>query len=375
MKTLACFVLLLQRTNCDRKAILTDLARQTPLRAFKMALAGAMTALSASASMAATITVHPPDSDGRVFVDVVGKIDNGDFEAFKEKTDQIRVGDPKRLVIVTLVSYGGSIFPAMQIGEWVRKRGMLTFVPGERTCASACALIWAAGSLRTVGDAPQIGFHAAYDEETGRESGAGNAIMGAYLSGLGFGYKAIYFMTHKGPTSVEWLTPDLAMEKEVAWFKLQPPRATSVPPQRPGGPHPPPEVFAAWSKLMPRPVTTSPDSAKIADLSPSEAVNLRFPTHWTEAAAIEAAPRKIVLVSADTGMVLFRPSPTYPVAAPPVAAAKSPAEGTSGQPKPATQTAAKIITKPSHRFQHRRGTAEEQDNADVRKSSILVGRR
>jgi hypothetical protein len=39
MKTLACLVFLLQRTNCDRKAILTDLARQTPLRAFKMTLA------------------------------------------------------------------------------------------------------------------------------------------------------------------------------------------------------------------------------------------------------------------------------------------------------------------------------------------------
>jgi hypothetical protein len=60
-----------------------------------------------------------------VFVDVVGKIDDGDFQAFKEKTDQIGGGDPKKLVIVTLVSYGGSVFPAMQIGEWVRKKDTL----------------------------------------------------------------------------------------------------------------------------------------------------------------------------------------------------------------------------------------------------------
>jgi hypothetical protein len=99
--------------------------------------------MGAPASMAATITVHPSDSDGRVFVDVVCNIDDGDFEAFKEKTDQISFSDPKKLVIVTLVSYGGSIFPAMQIGEWVRKRGMLTFVTGDRACASACVLIWA----------------------------------------------------------------------------------------------------------------------------------------------------------------------------------------------------------------------------------------
>ena len=56
-----------------------------------------------------------------------------------------------------------------------------------------------------------------------RETGAGNAVMGAYLRDLGFGYDAIYFMTHKGPTSVEWLTPELALKYGVAWLMLQPP--------------------------------------------------------------------------------------------------------------------------------------------------------
>jgi hypothetical protein len=86
--------------------------------------------------------------------------------------------------------YGGLIGPAMQIGELIRQRGMATFVPGERTCASACALIWVAGFPRFVGDTPQIGFHAAYDQDTGQAAGAGNAILGAYLRGLGFGYRA-----------------------------------------------------------------------------------------------------------------------------------------------------------------------------------------
>jgi hypothetical protein len=75
-------------------------------------------------SMAATITVHAPDGEGRVFVDVVGKIDDGDFETFKQKTDQIYpigASHPKKLVIVTLVSYGGAIAPAMQIGELAKE--------------------------------------------------------------------------------------------------------------------------------------------------------------------------------------------------------------------------------------------------------------
>jgi hypothetical protein len=247
-----------------------------------MALIGAtIIMLAEGGSMAATITVHAPDGEGRVFVDVVGKIDDGDFETFKQKTDQIYpigASHPKKLVIVTLMSYGGAIGPAMQIGEWVRKRGMLTFVPGDHTCASACALIWVAGWLRTVGDTPQIGFHAAYDEDTGRESGAGNAVMGAYLRDLEFGYKAIHFMTRKGPTSVEWLTPELAKEVGVAWLMLQPPRAIPIPPQQPGL-HPPPQVIAAWSKLMPRPVTASPERGNDT-ASPERGKETVFVERW-----------------------------------------------------------------------------------------------
>ena len=205
----------------------------------------------AQAAVSATITVHEPDGEGRVFVDVVGTINDEDFKTFKEKTDQIYPigsGHPKKQVIVTLVSYGGSINPALQIGDRIRKRGMSTFVPGDRTCTSACALIWLAGVPRTVGDTPQIGFHAAYDPTTRRETGAGNAVVGAYLRDLGVGYKAIVFMTRKGPTSVEWLTPDLAKELGVAWAMLQPPRAIPIPPQPKLQPslQPPPQIIAAW---------------------------------------------------------------------------------------------------------------------------------
>ena len=71
-------------------------------------------------ALSATITVHEPDGEGRVFVDVVGTINDEDFKTFKEKTDQIYpigAGYPRKQVIVTLVSYGGSINPALQIGD------------------------------------------------------------------------------------------------------------------------------------------------------------------------------------------------------------------------------------------------------------------
>ena len=94
-------------------ALLQILAHQIRIQALKMALIGATIIMLAVGSMAATITVHAPDGEGRVFVDLVGRIEDGDFETFKQKTDQIEASHPKKLVIVTLMSYGGVIHPAM----------------------------------------------------------------------------------------------------------------------------------------------------------------------------------------------------------------------------------------------------------------------
>src|SRR5262245_24892886 len=347
MGPLAYLALLLWRVN--------RFAHKTRIQALKILIVATTIVLAAGGSMAATITVHEPDGEDRVFVDVVGKIDEGDFEAFKKKTDQIGASHPKKLVIVTLMSNGGAIGPAMQIGEWVRKHGMLTFVPSDRTCASACALIWVAGFLRTVGDIPQIGFHAAYDANTRRETSAGNAVVGAYLRDLGFGYKAIVFMTRKGPTSLEWLTPDQAKEVGVAWFKLQPAREIPIPQQQElqTGLQPPVEVTTAWSKLMPQPVTASPDRGnetvvvkraspfhkplsptshppeevrdparmpRPATTSPVTVRTVRItssPDRGNETVVSrpekgDRAPRRMVLSAAESTMRLLMPGPTYP---------------------------------------------------------------
>jgi TonB family protein len=240
-------------------------------QALKAALVAVTIIVPVREALSATITVHAPDGDGRVFVDVVGQINVEDFKTFKEKTDQIYpigAGHPNKQAIVTLVSYGGRADAALQIGDWIRKRGMSTFVPSDRTCASACALIWLAGVPRTVGNTPQIGFHAIYDPTTRRETGAGNAVVGAYLRDLGVGYEAIVFMTRKGPTNVEWLTPDLAKEHEVAWAMLQPPRAIPIPPQPKLqlGSAAPPQV--PWSKSAPQQALQQPAPAPPASPAP-----------------------------------------------------------------------------------------------------------
>src|SRR5262245_17081603 len=97
--------------------------------------------------------------------------------------------------------------------------------------------------------------------------------------------------------------------------------------------------------------------AAVAEMAPSETVNLRFPADWSDTAAEaapqvvmaamasaqkgDAAPRRMVLAAADSGMVLLSRRPTYPVAAEVPDAAEPPAK-----PKPAPQQAAAPKPKP-----------------------------
>lgn len=187
----------------------------------KLVLVAAAMSL-AHESPAATITVHEPDASGRVFVDVVGTLDIGDEKVFEKKTAN------RRNVIVTLVSAGGNPLPAMEMGKLIRKQAMTTYVPGNRLCASACALIWLAGKPRTLEGNSRVGFHAAYNRNTGQESGAGNALIGAYLNELGLSAKAIVSMTSAGPMEMAWLTDDRAKAWGVAVETMQPARAIPI---------------------------------------------------------------------------------------------------------------------------------------------------
>jgi len=57
-----------------------------------------------------------------------------------------------------------------------------------------------------------VGFHAAFIEKDGvrSESGAANALIGAYLFELGLRDDAIIFATSASPDGINWLTADAA---------------------------------------------------------------------------------------------------------------------------------------------------------------------
>jgi len=153
------------------------------------------------AAHAADITiVRGAKEDGDV-IKLKGEIKYGDEEKFRK----LALGS--RRAIVQLDSEGGRLDPALEIGRMIRLRGFATAVLDAR-CASACALIWLAGEPRYMNNFTSIGFHAASSKGNDGElksTPKHGAIIGAYLTRLGFNEKVVLFVVSASPKEMHWL--------------------------------------------------------------------------------------------------------------------------------------------------------------------------
>jgi len=120
------------------------------------------------------------------------------------------------------------IAPALDIGRTIKVRGYDTAVYKTDSCASACALIWMAGSKRIVFEGGRVGFHASYLDSNGMklETGLGNALVGHYLSQLGFSERAVVFATLAPPEKILWLDENTASASGIEF--------TTIPAEREG---------------------------------------------------------------------------------------------------------------------------------------------
>ncbi|SEH24145.1 hypothetical protein [Rhizobium sp. NFR12] len=145
-------------------------------------------------------------SDGVDLISISGTFSEGDDVAFR------KLAATSDRAIVVLNSGGGNLQAGLEIGKAIRLRGFATAVPPDALCASACALTWLAGSPRLLDATSKLGFHAAYRLVNGKasESGAGNALVGAYLNQLGLNDRAVVYITSAPPEGVEWLTSQTA---------------------------------------------------------------------------------------------------------------------------------------------------------------------
>jgi hypothetical protein len=163
--------------------------------------------LSAPALLnAAEITSRIDSSSGITIIAISGTIMPGDEDKFR--TYAVSAAN----AVVILESKGGSTLSAIDIGKTIRLKGFATAVPGDVLCASACALVWLAGTPRFGEDESYIGFHASYVNKNGvlEESGVGNALVGAYLNQLGLSERAIMFVTSAPPQGIEWINAEKA---------------------------------------------------------------------------------------------------------------------------------------------------------------------
>jgi len=157
---------------------------------------------SGTAFRAATVELVT-DPKASTYFRVEGDFDLGDERKFFANA----IALPES-TLVLFNSDGGKILPALRIGKAIRLMGFKTLVLDGRRCVSACALAWLSGQPRFMEPGARIGFHAAskMDDGVRRESGAGNAQVGAYLNSLRLSDLAVYFVTKAPPHDMTWLT-------------------------------------------------------------------------------------------------------------------------------------------------------------------------
>jgi hypothetical protein len=164
--------------------------------------------ISWPSARAAEFKVSTTPIDGMTAIAVIGTLELSDGERFAH------IASASRRALVIFNSNGGNLLAGLRIGQLIRLRDFVTLVPDGARCASACAIAWLGGARRFMQPTARIGFHAAYSIENGVpiETGAGNALVGAYLSRLGLSDEAILYIEQAHPNEINWLTKEDAEE-------------------------------------------------------------------------------------------------------------------------------------------------------------------
>ena len=176
-----------------------------------------MLAANCFASSAEFLAVNSKDAKTRI--DLSGQIEVGDSNNLR--TIIQTANDTGRVVItIRLNSIGGNLLEGVSLAEIVRKGRIQTSVLSGSQCASACFIIFAAGSERFAHYTALIGVHGASDEN-GREtvqSGAATVSMARIVKELGVPPSVIGKMVVTPPDQVVWLSVDDLRAMDVKMF-------------------------------------------------------------------------------------------------------------------------------------------------------------
>jgi hypothetical protein len=197
----------------------------------------ALSGLLSSNSPAATLS-HFTTKERREVIVLTGEITMGDADRFvaivKETNDASREVSGLRLN-----SPGGDLVEGAKLADAVRFAKVATVVVTKTTCASACFIVFAAGSEKFVGYGAQVGVHGA-STSSGQDtvdSKAATIAMAKMVKELGVPAGIIGQMVVTPPDQMVWLaTSDLqSMGATMVGKPIQtasPELGNTVPPQQ-----------------------------------------------------------------------------------------------------------------------------------------------
>jgi hypothetical protein len=167
----------------------------------------AMVILSPLVAAAADIK-SSSGKDGRMTILITGEIEPGDADSFSVAVKEANNAG-KLVVNIRLNSEGGNLLEGVKLADAVRYGKMSTNVGKNATCASACFLIFAAGSTKFATYDAKIGVHGASDEDGSEsvQSGAATVSMARIAKELGVPSAIIGRMVVTPPNEMVWLAP------------------------------------------------------------------------------------------------------------------------------------------------------------------------
>jgi hypothetical protein len=161
-------------------------------------------ALVAPASAAELTSVTGPGL--RDTLSLEGDIVPGDSDRFYDILKTARDAG-RKAVALRLRSRGGNLAEGLRLAEAVRQAGLQTIVDDAAICASACFIVFAAGTARQASHSASLGVHGASDRE-GRETVRSNAAtitMARAVRDLGVPPAIIGKMVVTPPSGMVWL--------------------------------------------------------------------------------------------------------------------------------------------------------------------------
>jgi hypothetical protein len=97
---------------------------------------------------------------GTVAISIAGEIVEGDAEALRLEIQRAQLANYP-ISEIQLNSIGGSLYEGTSLARVVRAASLNTRVAERNICASACFLVFAAGSTKSVQNGARVGVHAA----------------------------------------------------------------------------------------------------------------------------------------------------------------------------------------------------------------------